>query len=226
MSSSAITFFGTSSSGAFYMSEGVVYILINEFMPGYVKIGKTGDDLVIRMKQLDNTSMPLPFTCFYAAKVSDCDFVERRLHDAFADHRVRASREFFRLNPERVKAALSIANGMDVTLRNDVVEEQDDERALNETRRRRSRFSFELVGLKTGTVLHSAFDQNVTCTVTDSNKVSFEGHETSLSASALEVARRQGYKWPTIAGPDYWLYDDKTLTALRDEIETGDTMPS
>lgn len=78
------------------------------------------------------------------------------MHDAFGDHRVRANREFFRISPERVKAALSIANGTDVTLRNDIVEEQDDERALNEPRKRRSRFSFDIVGLKPGIVLQSA----------------------------------------------------------------------
>jgi hypothetical protein len=145
------------------------------------------------------------------------------LHDAFGDHRVRANREFFRVSPERVKSALSIANGIDVTLRNDIVEERDDERALNETRKRRSRFSFDIVGVKAGTVLQSAFDASITCTVTANNRVIFEGQETSLSASALEVARRQGYRWPTIAGPDYWLHDGKTLTALRDEMEAGDT---
>ena len=85
------------------MPEGVVYILLNESMPGYVKIGKTTGDLIARIKQLDGTGVPLPFTCFYASKVVDCDFVEARLHDAFADQRVRANREFFRVAPTASK---------------------------------------------------------------------------------------------------------------------------
>ena len=41
----------------------IVYILTNE-----------------RMKQLDNTSMPLPFECFYAVGVKDASLVERKMH--------------------------------------------------------------------------------------------------------------------------------------------------
>ena len=34
------------------------------------------------MKTLDTTSyVPLPFECFYAARVEDIDFVERQLHE-------------------------------------------------------------------------------------------------------------------------------------------------
>ncbi|MCW8946525.1 MAG: GIY-YIG nuclease family protein, partial [Sedimenticola sp.] len=51
----------------------IVYVLINESMPGYVKVGRT-DDLEQRMRSLDNTSLPLPFECFYAAKVNDAVF--------------------------------------------------------------------------------------------------------------------------------------------------------
>jgi T5orf172 domain len=205
------------------MSEGIVYILINESMLGYVKIGKTTTELTSRIRQLDSTSVPLPFTCFYAAKVGDCDFVESRLHDAFADHRVRPNREFFRVGPDRVKAALSIANGMDVTPRSDIVDGQEDERALNEARKRRSAFSFDFVGISPGTILQSSFNPNITCTVSSKNKVSFkdpetsEDQETSLSAAALTVAQSQGYKWSTIAGPDYWLYEGKTLSEIRRE---------
>jgi hypothetical protein len=59
----------------------------------------------------------------------------------------------------------------------------------------------------------------ITCTVSSKNRINFEGQETSLSAAALIIAHRQGYKWPTIAGPDYWLYEGKTLTEFRREME-------
>lgn len=67
----------------------IIYILINEAMPGYVKIGRT-NDLERRIREMDNTSVPLPFECFYACTVRDVQFAERQLHDAFLDHRVRA----------------------------------------------------------------------------------------------------------------------------------------
>ena len=40
----------------------IVYILTNQCMPDIVKVGIT-DNLDIRVKQLDNTSTPLPFEC-------------------------------------------------------------------------------------------------------------------------------------------------------------------
>lgn len=71
------------------MSEGNIYILINEAMPGYVKVSKTSDSVSYRMESLDITGVPLPFESFYAARVEDMDFVESQLHDAFRDTRVR-----------------------------------------------------------------------------------------------------------------------------------------
>ena len=59
--------------GPSYPDEGFVYVLTNQAMPGYAKIGLTrADDVNVRLKQLDTTSVPLPFECVYAAKVPDC----------------------------------------------------------------------------------------------------------------------------------------------------------
>lgn len=201
------------------MPIGIVYVLTNESMLGYVKIGKTSENLEARIKQLDMTNTPLPFTCFYAAEVSDPDFVEKRLHEAFGDHRVRNNREFFRISPERVVSALRLSKGEDVTLRRDIVENVDDEKALNEARARRSKFSFDMVGIKPGMVLNSYFDAATICTVAADNRVLFEGRDMSLSASALEVAKRHGYNVTALSGPQYWMLDDKSLDELRREKE-------
>ena len=77
------------------MTEGVIYILMNEAMPGYTKIGKTTSPVEQRMKELDSAGVPLPFECFYAAKVADIDHVERSLHDAFAANRSGQGESFF-----------------------------------------------------------------------------------------------------------------------------------
>lgn len=50
----------------------IVYILINESMPEYIKIGFTHGDVKERMKQLDRTGIPLIFGIYYTA------FVDRR----------------------------------------------------------------------------------------------------------------------------------------------------
>ena len=65
------------------MSDGTIYILVNQAMEGYTKVGKTRSSVEQRMRELDSTGVPLPFECFYAARVADIEFVERRLHDAF-----------------------------------------------------------------------------------------------------------------------------------------------
>lgn len=59
----------------------IVYVLTNEAMPGYVKIGKTSSSLEQRIRELSSsTSVPIPFTCFYACTVKDMTFVEHQLH--------------------------------------------------------------------------------------------------------------------------------------------------
>ena len=42
----------------------IVYVLTNEAMEGMVKIGRTTTSVEQRIRELDNTSMPLPFCVF------------------------------------------------------------------------------------------------------------------------------------------------------------------
>ena len=58
------------------MTQGIVYVLVNEAFDSYIKIGKT-NNLEQRLKQLDNTSVPLPFRCVFAIEVSDMDKIEK-----------------------------------------------------------------------------------------------------------------------------------------------------
>ena len=56
----------------------IVYILTNECMPETIKIGIT-ENLEQRIKQLDNTSVALPFECYYAVEVPDASLPKQRL---------------------------------------------------------------------------------------------------------------------------------------------------
>jgi len=201
---------------------GIIYILINAAMPGYTKVGKTTTSVEQRMRELDTTGVPVPFECFYAAKVEKVDFVEKRLHDAFDDARVRERREFFRIAPERLQSALLLAALEDVTPREDVVEDAEDRQALDEARALRSQFNFKMVNITPGSVLTFSKDPSITCTVIDNKRVEFEGEETSLSMSALTVVRRMGYEWNKIAGPQYWEFEGETLSARRLRMEQED----
>jgi hypothetical protein len=196
---------------------GVIYILTNSVLPGLVKIGITDNNVEDRIRSLDNTSVPIPFECFYAAKVADPTRVERAIHEAFGDNRLRKSREFFRISPDKPKAIIELLSLGNATPGHDVVENAEDQDALNEERKRRSNFRFSLVGLKPGMELQSVFDDNITCTVMNDRWVQFRNSEHSLSSSALEIAHEKGYGWATIAGPSYWKHNGKTLAELRDE---------
>ena len=52
------------------MMAEAVYVLTNETMEGLVKIGRTTTSVERRMRELNKTSMPLPFQCFYAGEVA------------------------------------------------------------------------------------------------------------------------------------------------------------
>ena len=197
----------------------IIYILPNEAMQGYVKIGKTKKSLSQRLKQLDVTSLPLPFECFFAAEVENCDVVERLLHDAFADRRTRKSREFFEIAPERVASALKLAALREIT----VEDVMDDEArvAIKETIERRSPFNFAIVNVPIGATLVHTGDEATTCQVANSKQVEFEGELVSLSDAALRVYHRLGKNWKTVSGPTSWLYENETLDTRRRRIENA-----
>ncbi len=199
------------------MSQEIVYVLINEAMPGYVKVGRTSD-LEQRIRSLDNTSTPLPFECFYACSVNDSNYVERQLHDAFLDHRVRSNREFFMISPDRVVSALKLAEIENVTPRKDYVETQEDQKALNEARSRRSAFNFKMVDIFPGSVLSFVNDETIKTKVVDAKSVEYEGNIYSTSSLAQRLL---GLDYP-VAGPIYWLYEGETLYDRRMRYEKGE----
>ena len=192
----------------------IIYILINEAMPGYVKIGRT-NDLEQRIRSLDTTSVPLPFECFYACTVNDAAFVERQLHDAFLDQRVRSSREFFEVSPERVTSALKLAEIENVTPGKDYVESQEDQQALNQARTRRAVFNFEMAHIPVGAELTYVNDENVKAKVVDKRLIDLNGEVTSPSASAQKLL---GYPYQ-VQGTIYWMYEGETLDERRRRLE-------
>jgi hypothetical protein len=75
---------------------GYVYILVNPAFPYYVKIGKTTKDPEMRAKELSSgTGIPAPYGVAWDALVSNCDEVERLIHQRLAHARARSDREFF-----------------------------------------------------------------------------------------------------------------------------------
>ena len=199
----------------------IVYILTNESMPDTIKIGIT-DNLERRIKELDNTSTPLPFECFYAVEVEDASVIEKQLHQGLDDKRIRQNREFFNATPEQAKALLKmveVMGGKDVTPKDVIAETEQDKQALNSAKQKRKRFNFEMINLTPGTILEFVKDNTITCEVYDDTKVKFKDQITSLSNSADIILREMGYDWQGVQGPLWWSYQGKTLKELRREFE-------
>jgi hypothetical protein len=193
----------------------IVYILINEAMPGYIKIGRTSTSVEQRMQELYKTPVPLPFECFYAGKVKSAIEVERALHDAFADNRVSPNREFFQIAPERVVAVLKLLTLEEVTPGRAYVETKEDQIALDKARTQSSVFNFEMVKIPVGAILNLARNKEVTCEVVDKRWVNYVGEKTSLTAAAQKAL---GINRP-LQGPLYWEYEGELLVDRRKRME-------
>ena len=192
--------------------RGIAYVLTNRAMPQYVKVGQTAgnssQDVLERMKQLDNTSVPLPFDCEYAAVVDNYAAVERTLLTAFEDRRVR-NREFLQeVAPHRVKAVLKLVEIVDVT----PMGETGTQVEPNEPPA--SKFRFSLVGVPLGATLRWEDDPQITCLVEDDTHVLYEGKRATISGLARELKG-----WSAAQGSRYWLYEGKTLQELREQKE-------
>ena len=197
---------------------GIVYVLINPAFENYIKIGRT-INLEQRLRSLDNTSVPLPFRCVFAVEVEDENEVERLLHQAFADNRTRTTREFFEVDAHRVIAAMKLTRGRDVTPKDDIAEDEEGIRAIEKAARKPRRiYSLFDANLKIGDVLRYANNENITAEVTAEKKILFEGVETSLSASALTLLQRDGYKWRTVNGWNFWMFENETVAERLNNI--------
>jgi hypothetical protein len=82
------------------------------------------------------------------------------------------------------------------------------------TSRNKKRCNLESLGITPDTILTFKKDANITCRVLEGNKIEFRGEEMSLSKAALTIVNEMGYAWTTIAGPQFWMYNSKTLNEL------------
>src|SRR5690349_3685288 len=97
-------------------APGIVYILTNPAIPNMIKIGMSNaEDVKSRMAQLYTSGVPLPFDCVYAARVPNCERVEKALHIAFGPNRINPRREFFEVDPAQAIAIIRLMELEDVT---------------------------------------------------------------------------------------------------------------
>jgi len=83
---------------------------MNPAFTGFVKIGKTTHDPEVRARQLSSGSgVPAPYAVAWDAFVSDCDQVEKLIHQELTNTRSRRDREFF---ATPLKNAIAVATSV------------------------------------------------------------------------------------------------------------------
>lgn len=191
----------------------IVYILTNEAMPEYIKIGFTHGKVQERLKQLDRTGTPLPFEVYYAAIVEDAEREEKWLHSIFADRRARDSREFFKMNPEYATLALKRIEIQEEKIDSGLTKEQEKE--VDEVKERRARFHFAHYGIPIGSKLTFTRDHNIVAEVVENDKIKIGDKVNSLSSFAMELLGYQRKPQGTL----YFEFEDEILDDRRRRMD-------
>jgi len=93
------------------MNQGFVYVMVNQAMPGIVKIGRTARSTSDRANELSTTGVPHDFVVVYDQKFLDCIEAERNIHEYFADFRINKNREFFQITPKEAIDFIRLSDG-------------------------------------------------------------------------------------------------------------------
>lgn len=226
------------------MEKGIVYILTNPCLDGWVKIGMTErNDVGKRLQELNSpTNIPLSYRCYATYEVVNPLEVEKRIHSLIdkVDNSLHAreqlgngkirEREFFRISPETAYGIfVDIAE-----LRNDrenlkiyePTTEQAKEEEIADIKTRRTNNSFKLLGLPAGTEIAFLFDDRIVAKVLDDlNSVQYENEKYSVTALArkLLVEKRGWLETSSANGWRYFTTNGVTLSDLRNAIENGNT---
>ena len=215
---------------------GVIYILVNPAFPKLVKIGYA-DNVEKRVKTLNsNSGLPDPYHVYATYKVKKRleDLKLNSLIDSLdSDLRHSRNREFYEMSPEQAYSILSaiaqINGDEDLLMLNPFsdtyfAETKDapvekipnsGEKPASEKKRKRSRLTFEMLGIPVGSELTYRHDHLIKCITADNiSTVLYKGQSYTLSG-LVTLLEGKG-QWH---GGDHFLYNGKRLTQLRYEME-------
>ena len=225
------------------MSRGLVYILTNPCLDGWVKIGMTErNDIERRLQELNSPpNIPLSFRCYATYEVENPLDVESRIHslidrvddslharEQLNNGRIR-EREFFKISPE---TAYGIFKDI-AALRGDTNKlhlytptlDQAQEQELAESRTKRSNNSFELLNINVGEEITFLYDETIAAKVLDDkNQIEFDGVQYSVTGLARKILFER-FNWAEnlhVNGWRFFVKDGITLSDLRDMIENSE----
>ena len=222
------------------MSKGLVYILTNPCLDGWVKIGMTGrNEIEKRLQELNSpTNIPLSYRCYAVYEVENPLEVEKRIHslidrvddslharEQLENGRIR-ERECFKISPE---TAYGIFKDV-AMLRGDIEKlklytptfSQSEEQEIADSRTKRANNTFKSLNISIGEELCFLYDENTVVVVVDEkNQVEYEGALYSLTGLAKKLlVERNGWSENLhVNGWRFFTKDGKALTDIRDDIE-------
>ncbi|MEA5004516.1 MAG: GIY-YIG nuclease family protein [Christensenella sp.] len=225
------------------MINGIVYILTNPCLDGWVKIGMTErNDINERLQELNSpANIPLSYRCYAIYEVDEPQKVEKNIHgiidqidkslharELLSNGRIR-EREFFKISPETAYAVFSHV----AALRDDKenlkiyapTEEQSQEEEIAESKSRRGNNSFALLGIPIGEDVSFLFDDTIVAKVLDNkNTLGYENERYTVTSLARKLlTETRNWEAYHVNGWRFFVKDGITLSDLRDRVENGQT---
>lgn len=221
------------------MSNGLVYILTNPCLAGWIKIGMTErNDIERRLTELNAPpNIPLSYRCYATYEVEEPYEVEQHIHnlidmiddslharEELTNGRIR-EREFFKISPEKAygifKTVASLRGDADMLKLYIPTEAQAQEQEIAEYHPRRSNNSFALLGIDIGEKITFLYDETIAAEVIDNkNRVKFNDKIYTVSGLAKKILI-ENFSWQTgiqVNGWRYFAKDGKSLSDLREAV--------
>lgn len=222
------------------MSKGLVYILTNPCLDGWVKIGMTErNDIERRLQELNSPpNIPLSFRCYAVYEVENPTDVEAKIHsiidrvddslharERLGNGRIR-EREFFKISPETAygifRDIAALRGDLDKLKLYTPTADQSQEQELADRRTKRSNNSFKLLRIGVGEEIKFLYDDAVVAKVLDEkNQVEYNGESYSVTGLAIKILSEK-YGWADnlhVNGWKYFTKDGITLSDMRSNIE-------
>jgi ribosomal protein L19 len=214
------------------MAKGIVYILTNPSLDGWVKIGKTDkDDIQERLDNLNNsTSIPLDFRPYALYHVENPLQVEGSIQGIIdlINPKLRAievkengklkKKEFYRISPDQAFAIFKkFAQGRGDERSLELISPTSEDIKIESLLKgRRPNLNFYELGLKDNFEL--AFKQNpqIVVKIVSEKQVEYEGEQYFLTALTRKLLGWQTDRKPA----PYWLYEGKSLSDIYEEKYT------
>ncbi len=212
-------------------NQGWVYILTNpSFREDWVKIGKSSRPVEVRLKELDNTAVPLPFEIYATLKTAKYEIVEKKIHkaiDILTHLRIRPNREFFNIKPELAFEILSDEATLldDAELRRYKDNKPICQNLQNDNpepeKTRKPRFKFSMVNIPIGARI-VFIPTGVEVKVAEDDQIEYEGRIYRLSSFVgTFMPEEQRNTSGAYQGAKYFSYNGRVLDDLRHDMESS-----